>query len=60
LDGSPRPGVVTINAFLNPLVNLLWLSAVVLVLGFAIAIWPDPRLAVRLARRTSDALVRAP
>ena len=42
-DGSPRPGVVTIKAFVNPLVNLLWLSAIVLVLGFAIAIWPDPR-----------------
>jgi cytochrome c-type biogenesis protein CcmF len=58
-DGSPRPGVVTIRAFLNPLVNLLWLSAIVLVLGFAIAIWPDPRLAARLARRTNEAFARA-
>ena len=58
-DGSPRPGVVTIKAFLNPLVNLLWLSAIVLVLGFAIAIWPDPRLAARLARRTNEAFARA-
>jgi cytochrome c-type biogenesis protein CcmF len=58
-DGSPRPGVVTIKAFLNPLVNLLWLSAIVLVLGFAIAIWPDPRVAARLARRTNEAFARA-
>ena len=58
-DGSPRPGVVTIKAFLNPLVNLLWLSAIVLVLGFAIAIWPDPRAAARLARRTNEAFARA-
>jgi cytochrome c-type biogenesis protein CcmF len=58
-DGSPRPGQVTIKAFLNPLVNLLWLSAIVLVLGFAIAIWPDPRLAARLARRTNEAFARA-
>ena len=58
-DGSPRPGVVTIKAFLNPLVNLLWLSAVVLVLGFAIAVWPDPRLAARLAKRTNEAFARA-
>ena len=58
-DGSPRPGEVTIKAFLNPLVNLLWLSAIVLVLGFAIAIWPDPRLAARLARRTNEAFARA-
>jgi cytochrome c-type biogenesis protein CcmF len=58
-DGSPRPGQVTIKAFLNPLVNLLWLSAIVLVLGFAIAIWPDPRAAARLARRTNEAFARA-
>jgi cytochrome c-type biogenesis protein CcmF len=58
-DGSPRPGVVTLKAFVNPLVNLLWLSAIVLVLGFAIAIWPDPRLAARLARRTNEAFARA-
>jgi cytochrome c-type biogenesis protein CcmF len=58
-DGSPRPGVATIKAFVNPLVNLLWVSAIVLVLGFAIAIWPDPRLAARLARRTNEAFARA-
>jgi cytochrome c-type biogenesis protein CcmF len=58
-DGSPRPGVATIKAFVNPLVNLLWISAIVLVLGFAIAIWPDPRLAARLARRTNEAFARA-
>jgi cytochrome c-type biogenesis protein CcmF len=58
-DGSPRPGVVSIKAFVNPLVNLLWLSAIVLVLGFAIAIWPDPRAAARLARRTNEAFARA-
>ena len=58
-DGSPRPGVVTLKAFLNPLVNLLWLSAIVLVLGFAIAVWPDPRLAARLAKRTNEAFARA-
>jgi cytochrome c-type biogenesis protein CcmF len=58
-DGSPRPGAVTIRAFVNPLVNLLWLSAIVLVLGFAIAIWPDPRTAARLARRTNEAFARA-
>ena len=44
---------------MNPLVNLLWLSAIVLVLGFVIAIWPDPRLAARLARRTNEAFARA-
>jgi cytochrome c-type biogenesis protein CcmF len=58
-DGSPRPGVVTLKAFVNPLVNLLWLAAVILVLGFAIAIWPDPRVAARLARRTNEAFARA-
>ncbi len=50
-----RPdGSVAIKALINPLVNLLWLGAIVFVAGALIAAWPDRREARRLARRYAE------
>ena len=35
----------------NPLVNLIWLSGLVFVLGSVVAMWPDAREQRRLAAR---------
>ena len=45
---------VNLKVLVNPLVNLLWLAGIVLILGFGIAIWPDARVAARVARRTDE------
>ncbi len=54
LDSARSDGSVTVKALINPLVNLLWLGAIVFVLGSLIAAWPDRREARRLARRYAE------
>ena len=54
-------GSVFLKVLVNPLVNLIWLSALVFVGGSLIAMWPDAQEQRRLARRFGDegALARA-
>jgi cytochrome c-type biogenesis protein CcmF len=58
---DPSSGLVTFQAFLNPLVSWLWIGAVVMVLGTTVVMTPTPaerraRAAAREPRR-SDAVV---
>jgi uncharacterized iron-regulated membrane protein len=41
----------------NPLVNLIWLAGIVFLFGSLVAMWPDAREQVRLARRFGPAPV---
>jgi len=53
---------VFLEAFVNPLVNLIWLSGLLFLAGALVTMWPDAREARRLARRFADgepALARA-
>ena len=60
-DQFNADGSVYIKAIVNPLVNLIWLSGLVFVLGSLVAMWPDAREQERLARRFAggEALARA-
>jgi cytochrome c-type biogenesis protein CcmF len=44
----------SVKVLVNPLVNLIWLAAIVFVIGAAITVWPDAREARRLARRYAE------
>ena len=44
-------GTVYMRIFVKPLVNLLWLSGIVFLLGALVALWPDAREQRRLAVR---------
>lgn len=44
-------GTVYVRAFVKPLVNLIWLSGLLFLLGSVVALWPDAREARRLALR---------
>ncbi len=57
LDGARTDGSVKLKVLVNPLVNLLWVAAVVFAFGALVAAWPDRREARRLARRYADATV---
>ncbi len=48
-------GSVYFRIFVKPLVNLLWLSGIVFLLGSIIALWPDAREQRRLAVRYAAA-----
>ena len=48
-------GSVYFRIFVKPLVNLLWLSGLVFLLGSIIALWPDAREQRRLAVRYEEA-----
>jgi cytochrome c-type biogenesis protein CcmF len=48
-------GTVYLRVFVKPLVNLIWLSGLVFLLGAAIALWPDAREQRRLALRYAGA-----
>jgi cytochrome c-type biogenesis protein CcmF len=53
---------VFVQVIVNPLVNLIWLSGLVFLLGSAVTMWPDAREQRRLARRYAEgdpALARA-
>ncbi len=48
-------GRVDVEAFVKPLVNLIWLAGLVFVLGSLIALWPDAREERQLATRFQEA-----
>ena len=52
-------GSIYVRVFVKPLVNLLWLSGVLFLLGSIVAMWPDAReqrrLAIRYARAGATA-----
>jgi hypothetical protein len=53
---------VFVQVIVNPLVNLIWLSGFVFLLGSVVTLWPDAREQRRLARRFAEgdpALARA-
>ena len=52
-------GSVYVRVFVKPLVNLLWLSGFLFVLGALVTLWPDAREQRRLAMRYADAGVPA-
>ena len=47
-------GAVYVRVFVKPLVNLIWLSGLVFLLGSAIALWPDAREQRRLVVRAAQ------
>jgi cytochrome c-type biogenesis protein CcmF len=47
-------GSVILEVIVNPLVNLIWLSGFVFLLGSVVAMWPDAREQQRLARRFAE------
>jgi cytochrome c-type biogenesis protein CcmF len=47
-------GTVYFRVFVKPLVNLIWISGFVFVLGSAIALWPDAREQRRLVARSYE------
>ena len=55
LDQPNDDGSVYIKVVVKPLVNLIWLSGLVFVLGSLIALWPDAREQRRLAERFQEA-----
>jgi cytochrome c-type biogenesis protein CcmF len=50
-DQFNADGSVYLKVLVNPLVNLIWLAALVFVAGSVIAMWPDAREQRRLAER---------
>jgi cytochrome c-type biogenesis protein CcmF len=50
-DQFNEDGSVFLQAIVNPLVNLIWLSGLVFVFGSVVAMWPDAREQRRLAAR---------
>jgi len=54
LDAARPDGTVKLKALINPMVNLIWIAALVFVIGAAVAAWPDGREARRLARRYAE------
>jgi cytochrome c-type biogenesis protein CcmF len=57
LDAARPDGTVKLKVLINPLVNLLWIAALIFVIGAGVAAWPDGRESRRLARRYADATV---
>ena len=55
---DPKSGLVTILAFVNPLVAWLWIGAIVMGIGTGITMWPTP--AERHARAYELGPARAP
>ena len=53
-------GSVYLRVFVKPLVNLLWLSAFVFLIGSFVTLWPDAREQRRLAARYADAEAARP
>ncbi len=50
-DQFNEDGSVVLKVIVNPLVNFIWLSGLVFVLGSVVAMWPDAREQRRLASR---------
>jgi cytochrome c-type biogenesis protein CcmF len=53
-------GSVALKVIVNPLVNLIWLSGFIFLLGALVTMWPDAREQQRLARRFAEAEALAP
>jgi len=53
-------GSVVLETIVNPLVNLIWLSGLIFVLGSVVAMWPDAREQRRLASRFAGEGAAAP
>jgi cytochrome c-type biogenesis protein CcmF len=53
-DQFSEDGSVFVEVIVNPLVNLIWLSGFVFLVGALVAMWPDAREQRRLARRFGD------
>jgi cytochrome c-type biogenesis protein CcmF len=53
-SGTAPNGGASLKVLVNPVVDLLWLGGLLIGLGTLIAIWPDPHLARRLARRYAE------
>jgi cytochrome c-type biogenesis protein CcmF len=52
-------GSVDLEVIVNPLVNLIWLSGFVFLIGSVVVMWPDAREQRRLERRLAAAYARA-
>ena len=50
IDFDPQTGLATFKAYLNPLVNWIWIGWVVVFIGTHIAVFPDRRERALLAR----------
>jgi len=50
-DRFNADGTVWLKVLVNPLVNLIWVSGLVFLLGSFVAMWPDAREQRRLAKR---------
>jgi cytochrome c biogenesis factor len=55
LDQSNPDGSICLKVVVKPLVNLIWASGIVFVLGSLIALWPDAREQRRLLERYQSA-----
>jgi cytochrome c-type biogenesis protein CcmF len=53
-SGTSPNGGASLKVLVNPVVDLLWLGGLLIGLGTLIAIWPDPHVARRLARRYAE------
>jgi cytochrome c-type biogenesis protein CcmF len=53
-SGTAPDGGASLKVLVNPVVDLLWLGGLLIGLGTLIAIWPDPHVARRLARRYAE------
>jgi cytochrome c-type biogenesis protein CcmF len=53
-SGTAPNGGASLKVLVNPVVDLLWLGGLLIALGALIAIWPDPHVARRLARRYAE------
>jgi cytochrome c-type biogenesis protein CcmF len=54
-DFQNGSNVVFFNVLVKPLVNLIWVAAIIFVIGSLIALWPDAREQRRLATRFAPA-----
>lgn len=53
-DQFDADGTVFLEVIVNPLVNLIWLAALLFLGGSLVAVWPDAREQRRLAERLAD------
>ena len=58
LSGWDESGSVTIHAFVNPLVQLIWMGIAVMALGGMFVLFPDKKMAAARSAEKPDAKVR--
>ncbi|MFL5954237.1 MAG: heme lyase CcmF/NrfE family subunit [Gaiellaceae bacterium] len=54
-SANPTTKVAHVKVLVKPLVNLIWISGIVFLLGAAVAMWPDAREQRRLVTRLAPA-----